>query len=114
MPVNSNKRAVGRKVRIERVYPENLSSHFVSNLVVQHQPDYFTLSFFEVWPPPILGDTDEEKRAALDALDYVEANCVARLVVTPDTMREFVRIMSENLGNFEAMLQALAQSDQDE
>lgn len=98
-------RIVAKKVRIERTYPEDLQSHFVSNVVVQHQPDVFILSFFEVWPPTILGDTDKEKQKALEAVDRVEAKCVARLVLTPSKMREFVETMAENLQNYETMMQ---------
>jgi hypothetical protein len=113
MPNMTEKRAV-KKIRIERIHPENLSSYFVSNLVVQHEKESFIMSFFEVWPPAIVGDTDEEKQAALDAIDHVDAKCVARLVVTPQRMREFVTIMSDNLSAYEAMMQILAQSESGE
>lgn len=96
---------VAKKIRIERIYPANLQSHFVSNIVVQHQPDAFILSFFEIWPPPILGESEEEKQRELEALENVEARCVARLVVTPRKMREFLETMSENLRNYERMMQ---------
>ena len=96
---------VVKKVGIERIYPQDLQSHFVSNIVVQHQPDIFILSFFEVWPPAIVGDTDEEKQKALAAVERVEAKCVARLVFTPSTMREFVETMTESLQNYEKIMQ---------
>jgi hypothetical protein len=53
---------VGKNVRIERRYPDDLQSYFVGNVVAQHQPDSFILSFFEIWPPAIVGETDEEKQ----------------------------------------------------
>jgi hypothetical protein len=109
----SNEEIVAKKIRIERVYPEGLQSHFVSNVVVQHQPDAFILSFFEVWPPAILGESDEEKKQAIDAIDHVEAKCVARLVLTPSKMREFLETMSENLQNYEHMMQLQSEWDQD-
>ncbi len=93
--------APSKEVKVRRVYPENLSSHLVANLVVQHQPDIFILSFFEVWPPPILGRTQEEVQKEIDAIDHIDINCVARLAVTPARMREFVAIMAENLRKFE-------------
>lgn len=109
----SNEEIVAKKIRIERVYPEDLQSHFVSDTVVQHQPDVFVLSFFEVWPPAILGESDEEKKRAIDAIDHVEAKCVARLVLTPSKMREFLETMSENLRNYEHMMQIQSEWDQD-
>jgi hypothetical protein len=101
----SGEEIVAKKIRIERIYPADLQSHFVSNIVVQHQPDMFILSFFEIWPPPILGESEEEKQRELDALDHVEAKCVARLAVTPSKMKEFLETMSENLRNYERMMQ---------
>lgn len=99
MPKPQN--ATSKKVRINRVFPEDLTTNFVSSLVVQHEAEIFILSFFEVWPPPILGETDEEKLEALSAIDYIDAKCVSRLVLTPNVMREFIDTMSENLDKFE-------------
>ena len=81
-------------------YPEDLQSHFVSNLIVQHQPGAFVISFFEIWPPAILGDSEEEKKELLKAIDHVDAKCVSRLVVTPEKMKEFVAVMAENLSKY--------------
>ncbi len=100
-------------ISLSRTYPEDLDSHFVSNIVVQHQPDHFIISFFEVWPPPILGDTAEERQQVLQSIDEVEAKCVARLVVTPARMREFIDTMSENWERYERTV-ALLSSSQDE
>jgi len=71
----------------------------------------FILSFFEVWPPAILGETDEEKQEMLDSLESVEAKCVARLVVTPSRMREFIAVMNENLSNYERLIKALSSEE---
>lgn len=111
MPASDKKVTFGKQVQLQRTYPENLQSHFVVNMVVQHQPDMFILSFFEVWPPAILGETDEEKQEMLDSLESVEAKCVARLVVTPSRMREFVAVMNENLSNYERLIKALSSEE---
>lgn len=112
--MSGEERLVAKKVRIERIYPDELQSHFVSNVVVQHQPDIFVLSFFEVWPPAILGDSDEEKRKALEAVVRVEAKCVARLVLTPGKMKEFMETMAENLQNYDKMMQMQLDLDEKE
>ena len=99
--------AYGKKIKIERTYPDDLKSYFVSNVVVQHQPDIFILSFFEVFPPAILGETEEEKFQALNAIDHVDGKCVARLVLTPSVMKEFLDTISENWKNYEQTLQKI-------
>lgn len=106
-------RLVGKKVWLDRIYPDDLQSHFVSNIVVQHQHDAFILSFFEVWPPAVLGESEEEKREVLESLDSVEARCVARLVVTPSRMREFVTVVTENIENYERMMKLESELDLD-
>lgn len=100
MTQESNKN--GKLVRLNYIYPENLQTNFVSSLVVQHQPEHFTLSFFEVFPPPILGDTPEEKENLLKSIEQLNAKCVSRIIVTPGKMKEILAVMTENLKNYEA------------
>jgi len=89
-----------KKVKLERKYPKDLQSHFVSNIVVQHESDHFILSFFEVWAPAIIGETEEEKMLILESIDSVEANCVARIVLTHDRMMEFAQLINDNISSF--------------
>ena len=95
-----------KQVKLERKYPPDLRTHFVTNIVVQHQPDFFTLLFYEVFPPPILGDTPEQRRTQLESLDHVDAICVARLIVTPEKMRDFAKVINDNVANYEATMKA--------
>lgn len=111
MAPNSKKEIETKQVKVERKYPESLQTHFVTNIVVQHQPDFFILSFFEVFPPPILGKTLEERQAALEALDRVDAVCVARLVVSPQKMKEFAKAINDNIATHEAMLKLIAKQN---
>jgi len=104
----------GKAVRLKREYPKDLESNFVSNMVVQHQPDFFVLSFFEIWPPAILGDTEEERQEVLESIEEVEAKCVARLVITPSKMREFLKVMSENWERYEKMVAELQAASEQE
>jgi hypothetical protein len=103
-----------KKVRINHVFSEGMQSNFVSHLVAQHQIDHFVLSFFELWPPLILGDTDEEMRRALNAVDSVDARCVARIIVTPNKMREFIAVMADNLARYDSMARTEAMIEEDE
>jgi hypothetical protein len=98
---------VRKQVKVDRYYPEELTTHFVSNFVSQHQPDHFIVSFFELFLPPVLGDTSEERQQVIDEIDSVKARCVARIVLTPDKMRELVSILSDNLANYDKLLAAV-------
>jgi hypothetical protein len=94
----------GKQVPIERFFPEGLTSRFVNNVVVQHQNDSFIISFFEVIPPLILGDTEEERERILNSINSVKAECVARLIVSPQKMEEIIAAMSQNLQNYQKMI----------
>jgi len=100
-----------KQIRIERKYPEDLKSYYVSNIVVQHEPEMFFLSFFEVFPPPIIADTDEERAKALGALTQVDAKCVARLAITPGKMKEFITAMQENYKGYQKLIAAMKGED---
>jgi hypothetical protein len=89
------------------VYPDDLKSYFVDHMLVQHQPDRFVLSFFEVWIPPIMG-SEEQQEEHLDKLESVDAKCVARLVVTPEKMRDILRALSDNMDKYEKLVERLA------
>lgn len=103
-----------KRVRIERVYPDNLATHFVTSFVAQHQPDHFVISFFELFMPPILGETAEERQRIVDEIDGVQAKCVARIVVTPDKMRELVSVLSDNLETYHKTMAELFEVQEEE
>jgi hypothetical protein len=99
-----------KQLKLEWSYPPDLESHFVLNLVIQNQPEYFILSFFEAWAPPIIAETEEERRQQVEDLSTLEAKCVARLVVTPSKMQEFVQLMTQNLVDWQNMRASLGES----
>lgn len=90
-----------KSVKINRVYPSDLHSHFINNVLIQHQQDHFVVSFFEVWAPAILGISENERIKELEAINMVDAKCVARLVFTPSKMKEFLKALEENVSNFD-------------
>jgi hypothetical protein len=92
------------QIKLEYKYPEDLQTLFVTSMVVQHQPDFFTLSFFEAFPPPFINKSPEEQRTAIERLDHIDAKCVARIVVTPEKLVEFSKAINENLSNYQKMI----------
>jgi hypothetical protein len=80
-------------------FPRDIISRYSNNFVVQHTEKEFILSFFEVLPPLVLGPEDVQQ-AKLEALKAVPANCVARVILTPDKMKELIEVLENNYGKF--------------
>ncbi len=104
-----NPLAPERQIKVMREIPQDLSSHFVQHFVVQHREDHFILSCFEVWPPIIVGATEDEVAQQLSDLTSIPAKCVARLVLTPSKMEELMNIMIDNFERFRSHHQLLSE-----
>ncbi len=72
---------------------------YATNLVVQHTEHEFIISFFRASPPIMLEPLEEAKARALE-LGKVRAECVARIVVAPGRMPEFVEVLQQNLARY--------------
>lgn len=90
-----------KNLKLERTIPKDLTSYFVSDLAIQHDEDRFILSFFEIWPPLIIGESEDERVEQLKKIDSLEVKCVARLVVSPSRMKLFKKAIDDNLKKFE-------------
>lgn len=89
-----------KPVEIDFVVSPDLRTEFANQFVVQHQPEGFFLSFFDLAPPIILGDP-EERAAQIERTKSVKAYCKVRLFLTPNDMRKLVGVLTANLENFE-------------
>jgi len=84
---------------IEWHFPGNISSQYATNMVVQHTEHEFIISFFEAYPPVVLGDP-EERKALLEQIKSVPAVCVARIIVAPERLAEFIQVLQDNLDKY--------------
>jgi hypothetical protein len=84
---------------LEWHFPENLVTRYANNVVVQHGEHEFIISFFEVFPPILLG-SPEETRTELDQIESVQANCVARIIIPWDRMPGFIKALQSNQDKF--------------
>jgi hypothetical protein len=84
------------QLRIEWEVPPGMPAAYANNLVVQHAPTEFVLSFFQIIVPIIVGEP-EEVAQRLQAIGTVRPECVARVVVPKEKMKEFVTLMQKNL-----------------
>jgi hypothetical protein len=92
--------------KINRIIPEELPLNFVNDIIIQHEPDFFMLSFFQLLPPAIIGDTDEEKLQIARSIKTIDSKCVARMVITPRKMRRFLEVISQNLQKYEEKMKS--------
>ena len=81
---------------------EHVVSRYATNFVVQCTGQEFILSFFEALPPFLLGDNPEENRAILEQAGRVHAECVARVVVSPERMRQFAAVVESAVTRYDA------------
>ena len=84
---------------IEWYFPEDITSRYATNLVVQHSEHEFIISFFEVERPVVVGPP-EYVEARLKEITSVRANCIARIIVAAERMPEFVRVLQLNLEKY--------------
>ena len=86
-----DKKIEGKEFLIEWYVPENIKSHYATNMVVQYTGEEFVISFFEVKPPIILGSPDEIK-SLREKIESVKAECLSRIIVSPKRMKTFIKV----------------------
>ncbi len=89
-----------RRVSVQFHTDPNLPTLYATNFTVQHTDHEFVVSFYEARPPLLLG-TPEEVAAQLQKVGAIQANCVARIVVTPGRMTDFVEVLQKNFSRFQ-------------
>ena len=93
--------------------PSDMPGLYATNIVVQHTPNEFVISFWEVKAPPVLGTTEEEKKATFERVKQVPAHCIARLVVSPGRMKGFAGAMQENWDSYQRKFSAREDNDEE-
>ena len=86
---------------IEWHVPEDVTGSYATNIVVHHTDNEFIIHFFEVQPPLVVG-SPQEVRSELEQVKSVRANCVARVIVSPARMPDFINTLQENWANYHA------------
>lgn len=96
---DEKKKGKGYNFPLKFSIPEDVEGKYATHLQVQHSKDEFIINFFEARPPIITG-TEEEKEEQLEKMSAVEANCVARIIVSPRRMQGFIDTLHENFEKF--------------
>ena len=82
------------EIPIEWHISDSIVARYATNMAVQHTDREIILSFFEIIPPLIFTSQDQE---VLQSLKSIRANCVARIIVSPERMQKFIDVLQENL-----------------
>jgi hypothetical protein len=80
---------------------EDLPVHFVNQFIGVVAPHEVFLTLGTIVPPPILGATEEERKAAAESIQFVQVKPVARIALTPARLRELIGVLNQTLSNYE-------------
>lgn len=82
---------------------EGVATVFANQMIVQGGDDEIYLSFFEIIPPSLrLEDLADEQTARNKLGGKIPAQCVARVVVNPERLGDFVETMQATLAKWRA------------
>jgi hypothetical protein len=87
-------------------FPVDLVSGYATNMLVQTGESELYVSFFEAPPPVLFGPEDAKK------LESFTAECIARLVISPDRMAKFIEVLQQQLNAFNEKKKAKKSSAQ--
>jgi len=89
---------------IKWVVSDTLKTDHATHLIVHQQGSEFTFFFFEEAVPLLMGSS-EEQIAAYEALEHIEAKCVAKVVMSAENATLAANILMESLNRYQATLQ---------
>jgi hypothetical protein len=90
-------------VKVVPHIPEDLRLLFSDSILVQHTPTEFTVTFAQVQQPFIA------EAAGFEELTEIRADVVARIVLTPAKMAEFIKALQENWGLYQRRIKKLVE-----
>jgi hypothetical protein len=91
----------GRSLPIKWTFPPDLVSRAATNITIQHSEHEFTISFFEVQTPILLG-TPEEIQSQLEQMESVPMICVARVIISATRMEGFLEALQKNFTQYQS------------
>lgn len=109
-PEKSNYKAVP----IKHVFPEGQGSLFSNHITVQHSNEgEFTISFFEVRQPLVLGEPEDVTKQWAE-ITTAEATCLARIVVSAARMPKLIGALITNYDIYEKDIAQSPESNTDD
>lgn len=80
---------------------EELPVLYLNQFIAQVNRGEIFLTLGQVVPPPIVGATEEERKAQAESIEFVPVKPVARLAFTPGRLQELIQILQITLDNHE-------------
>jgi hypothetical protein len=96
-PEDGEKKSIN--VPIEWYIPEQFPTPYASNVFVQPGEYEFTISFFSTQLPLLTG-TPEENQAKLQQLKNIRAECVGRVIVSPELVPKIIQALQSTLDQY--------------
>lgn len=88
---------------IKWVIPDSIRSDHATHMIVQQTGTEFTFLFFEIAPTLFMG-SPEEQIEAYKTLEYVEAKCVAKVVMSAENATLGANNLIESINRFNLMM----------
>lgn len=85
-------------------FPEDSRLTFSDNVAIQHTPTEFTITFAQVRQPLVATASE------YDTMTTIRADVVARIVLTPAKMLEFIQSLQENWRLYGQRMKAIVEA----
>jgi hypothetical protein len=87
------------RLPVEWVMNENTPTGYATNMIVQHTNHEFIISFFEIKPPLLIGEAEQQLQQAA-SIGKIKAQCIAQITVHADRMPQFLQALNTNYEQF--------------
>jgi len=99
------------RVKLNFRIPPRMPSLYAYHLIVQAGEEEVTLSFFEIVPPLVISETEEQMERLRE--QGISADCIARITIAKNRFPSFVEAMQQTLNLMKAEQPEEGQADAD-
>lgn len=92
-------------VELDYRIPDGMLAVYADTTVIQHTPNEFTISFFQVERPIRLKPENPKK------LIPIKAQCVSRIVFSPEQMAKFIQALQTNMNRYQKLIDELIERE---
>lgn len=89
------------QVPVVWVGADDLPVQFVNQFLGLVEPNEIFLMLGTLVPPPIMGETVEDRRAQAESIPFIQIKPVARVAMTAERLRQLIDTLQQTLTNYE-------------